>query len=84
MTTIQNYSDYSILSFASYALNLKSNADNSLELIKAQFTQSQVDQLFAAHWEVVKQSDDSLYGTSGFSATLFKNTQTGEYVFANR
>lgn len=84
MEIIQKYLDYSLLSFASYAINLKENTTNVDALKAVQFTQSQVNQLVADHWVVVKQSDDGVYGSSGFSATLFKNTQTGEYVFANR
>jgi len=84
MTTTQQYLDYSLLSFAAYGENLQENSKNSVQLKKAGFTQSQVDQFATDGWEEVDQSKDTLYSSSGFSATLFHNTQTGEYVFANR
>jgi hypothetical protein len=86
MATTQQYLDYSTLSFAAYAESLKSNStdSNAIALKKAGMIQAQIDQLIADGWEVIDQSKDSLYGDSGFSATLFHNTKTGEYVFANR
>lgn len=84
MDTIQHYLDYSILSFASYGVGLSASGDNTAALKVAKMTQSQIDQFLADGWEVVNQSSDALYGSSGFSATLFHNTKTDEYVFANR
>ena len=82
MTTTQQYLDYSTLSFAAYGENLKENSKNTDALIGAKFAQPQIDKFIADGWEVVDQSKDSLYGDSGFSATLFHNTKTGEYGFA--
>jgi len=86
MTTIQQYNNYSILSLAAYAEKLiaVNNTLNKQAFIDAGFTESQFNQFITDGWEVVSQSSDTLYGDSGFSATLFKNTKTGEYVFANR
>jgi hypothetical protein len=36
---------------------------------------------FVAHWEVVSHQQNT---ASGFSATLFKNKDSGEYVYAVR
>ncbi|MGZ8271305.1 MAG: calcium-binding protein, partial [Methylophilus sp.] len=87
MTTMQQYFDYSQLSLTAYTENLQDgalSATNSTFLTEAGLAQAQIDQLIASGWEVVDQSKDSLYGDSSFSATLFHNTQTDEYVFANR
>lgn len=85
MTTLQQYYDYSSLSLAAYAEVLVIGGNiNENSLIEADFTDKQFDQFIADGWEVVDQSSDAKYGSSGFSATLFHNTQTGEYVFANR
>lgn len=84
MATISDYLNYSEISFAAYAENLTVGArKNSNNYQSALMTESQA-QLFDNTWEVIKQTDDYLYSNSGFSVTLFKNTQTGEYVFANR
>jgi Ca2+-binding RTX toxin-like protein len=90
MTTLQQYNDYSQLSMAAYSTALNSTVNGSLAFEDALqntssgFTQAQAHQLVQDGWEVIDQSKDSLYGDSGFSATLFHNTKTGEYVFANR
>jgi hypothetical protein len=84
VTIIQQYLDYSSLSFASYGIDLMATGDNRLTLLNdAKMVQSQLDQLIASGWEVINQSSDIKYGSSGFSATLFHNTQTNEYVFAH-
>ncbi|MEQ1622939.1 MAG: calcium-binding protein [Methylococcales bacterium] len=49
-------------------------------LITGDFSAIQAKE-FAQHWQVVSHRPDTVFG---FSATLFKNIQTGEYVFANR
>ena len=83
METIQQFYEYSQLSMAAYAENLNVPL-TSQALVAAGFTNAQADHFIANHWEVISQSSDSLYGDSGFSATMFHNTQTDEYVFANR
>ncbi|CAG1021438.1 partial RTX-I toxin determinant A from serotypes 1/9, partial [Methylococcales bacterium] len=87
MSTIQQYYDYSQLSLTAYAIDLKVGIltnTSGLVLNKAGLTDQQITALNTDGWQVVGQSSDAMYGSSGFSATLFKNTQTGEYVFANR
>jgi trimeric autotransporter adhesin len=86
MATLQQYSDYSQLSMAAYSTEMITNSSfkSALQDNSAGFTASQAELLIASGWEVISQSSDLLYGDSGFSATLFHNTQTGEYVFANR
>jgi hypothetical protein len=84
MSTVGNYYNYSLfLSLAAYGENLAPNASNDTSLKNAGFTQSQYNRFVADGWEVVSQAG-ALYGDSGFSAALFHNLQTGEYVFANR
>ncbi|MDB5814738.1 MAG: hypothetical protein JWN23_1855 [Rhodocyclales bacterium] len=84
MATIQQYSDYSLLALASYAEALQAATTNTTQLLKAGFAQAELDAFQAEGWQVVNQSSDALYGNSGFSATLFQNVNTGEYVLANR
>lgn len=86
MSIINNYFGYSQLSFAAYAegLVLDNGVSTISKYIDQNFTRAQADQFVDSGWEVVHQSDDAKYGGSGFSATLFRNTQSGEYVFANR
>jgi len=87
MSTIQQYYDYSQLSLTAYAIDLKVGIltnTSGFVLNKAGLTDQQITTLNTDGWQVVGQSSDAMYGSSGFSATLFKNTQTGEYVFANR
>lgn len=87
MATMQEYFDYSQLSMAAYSTELAKAGTSFLDALQhssAGFADKQADQLIASGWEVVDQSSDALYGSSGFSATLFHNIQTGEYVFANR
>lgn len=85
MTEINAYYDYSLLSMAAYALDLVGDAGLDKDsFISAGFMESQYNQFISDDWAVVNQSSDALYGSSGFSATLFHNTITGEYVFANR
>jgi RTX calcium-binding nonapeptide repeat (4 copies) len=87
MTTMQQYFDYSQLSLTAYAIDLRAGALSATSvnrLTDAGLTATQIEQLIASGWEVVSQSSDAKYGNTGFSATLFHNTQTGEYVFANR
>jgi hypothetical protein len=87
MTTMQQYYDYSQLSLTAYAQNLQNGALSNTpaaSLNEAGLTNTQAALLNTDGWEVVSQSSDALYGSSGFSATLFHNTQTNEYVFSNR
>ena len=88
MASIKQLSDYSLLAMASYAKSLNTTAPLSVaafsaKLLEAGFTQPQIDSLSASGWQVVSQSEDTQYG-DGFSATLFQNAKTGEFVFANR
>jgi Ca2+-binding RTX toxin-like protein len=87
MTTIHQYFDYSQLAMAAYSTEINESTttfQDALQHESAGFTQTQAQQLIASGWEVVDQSSDIKYGSSGFSGTLFHNTQTNEYVFANR
>ncbi|CAG1021445.1 hypothetical protein MTYM_01008 [Methylococcales bacterium] len=87
MSTIQQYYNYSQLSLTAYAIDdLKVGSFNGSKasINDAGLADQQITTLNANGWQVVGQSSDAMYGSSGFSATLFKNTQTGEYVFANR
>jgi hypothetical protein len=69
---------------AAYGVNLDTSPDVIQGYKDAGFTDAQAKKFVADHWQVISQSEDVLYGDSGFSATLLHNTETGEYVFANR
>ena len=84
MESIQSYFQYSQILFAAYAVNLDTGAGVIQALTDAGFTTTQAEKFLANGWKIVSQSSDTLYGASGYSGTLFHNTQTGEYVFANR
>lgn len=84
MEQIQLFYQYSQLSMAAYGNDLDSSPNINVPLVAAGFTVASAQELIDQHWEVVSQSEDAMYEESGFSATLFHNTQTGEYVFANR
>jgi|GEM_PF-2238746 len=81
---IKELCDKALLSDASYAdfkgIDLSDKDDIKTALTNSGFTSTQSDE-FIKHWEVIDHQPDT---SSGFSATLFKNKQTGEYVFANR
>lgn len=85
METLLNHS---LLAEAAYAnlwndrLNQVITADDDVKnaLVTAGFSQTQAEE-FIKHWEVIDHQPDT---NSGFSATLFKNKQTDDYVFANR
>ena len=90
MNTIQKDFQQAQLAEAAYA-NLTSaigNQDNLMasldvknkKVFGGDFSETQA-KVFAAQWEVIDQLPDT---QSGFSATLFKNRETGEYSFAIR
>jgi len=81
------------VSYADFDIDDIVNADGSYieKKVEATVTESlskensQADILslyFTRHWEVISHQPDTLQ--SDFSATLFKNKHTNEYVFANR
>ena len=84
---MQQYFDYSQLSLTAYTEDLQTgvlSGTRTDRLHEAGLVDAQINQLIASGWEVVDQSKDTLYDSSGFSATLFHNTQIGKYIFANR
>lgn len=86
MTTMQQYFDYSQLSLTAYAQDLQNgmlSATDVTRLHEAGLADAQIATMTTDGWEVISQSSDAIYG-DGFSATLFHNTKTNEYVFANR
>jgi len=80
--------DMAALAEASYVFfdKLKDYSDESvadalqISELEGKFSATQADD-FVSHWQVVSHLPNT---SSGFSATLFKNKQTGEYVFAVR
>ncbi len=84
MQTIQSFYQYRSLSMAAYGENFGAALDLVNSLKEAGFTTVSAQKFIADGWKVISQSEDSLYGAGGFSATLFHNTKTNEFVFANR
>ncbi len=86
MSTIQNLFEQAQLAEAAYA-NFSSGLSTKEALIANNFSTAQADE-FLTHWEVVDQyTSDGISITgdnTGFSATLFRNTTTGQYTFAVR
>lgn len=87
MSSIQSLFQQAQLAEAAYANLAAMNAatpKTTLELAlktgSASFSAAQAT-AFAAEWSVISQQSNT---ASGFSATLFKNNVTGEYVFAAR
>lgn len=89
MSTIQNLFQQAQLAEAAYA-NFFDNSGNLVTTVAKltgalttggmKFSAAQAA-AFAADWSVVSQQPNT---SNGFSATVFKNNATGEYVFAAR
>ncbi len=81
---IHNLCDKALLADVSYAdfkgIDLSDQDDIKTVLTDRGLTSTQSDE-FIKHWDVINHQPDT---SSGFSGTLFKNKQSGEYVFANR
>ncbi len=85
MNTVQNLFQQAQLAEAAYVnffdkagSLITTNAGLVTALTNSKFSQAQAV-AFAAEWSVVSQQPNTV---SGFSATVFKNNVTGEYVFA--
>lgn len=86
MNSVSEYSNFSMLSQAAYAsFGAVTDPIASLTAVKkGDFTLTQAQSFVSSGWTVVDQSSDAKFSDSDFSATLFFNTKTGQYVFANR
>lgn len=89
MNTIQSLFQQAQLAEAAYANFAGINASSSAQAIQdvltnpnknGKFSQAQAT-AFAAQWSVVSQQPNT---SNGFSATVFRNNTSGEYVFAAR
>ena len=87
MSAIQDLFQQAQLAEAAYAnfTAFSNNPKGALEEVG--FSSTQADD-FVKHWEVINQyiAPAAILGIggTGFSATLFKNSQTGAYTFAIR
>ena len=81
---IKKLNEQALLAEAAYAdfedVTTDGQVRTALTSESSKFSSAQAEG-FTKHWQVISHQPDT---SSGFSATLFKNKQTGEYVFANR
>lgn len=85
MNTVQNLFQQAQLAEAAYA-DFVTYTDPKAALKAGGFSDKQADG-FLADWRFIDQYDNSAWGGlvgTGFSATLFKDIDTGEYSFAIR
>lgn len=89
MSDLKKYYDFAALAEASYVLLDQpiNFSDDEIEDAlqpaagyKGNFSATQAED-FVDHWEVVSHQGNT---ENGFSATLFKNKETGKYVYACR
>ncbi len=89
MSDPTKFSDMASLSEASYVLFDELNRNFSDKAVEDALKDSDLEGRFSAtqaeefvkHWQVVDHQGNTL---SGFSATLFKNKDTGKFVYACR